>query len=143
MNQLGAITIAEELPESQKSALLNLLADEDPAVYTSIREKILSFGPSAADWLRPHLLSRDPLLRRRSQQLVLRFDRQAADDRFLGFCLKNGEDFNLEEGAWLLAQTHYPEINVGAYGAILDFYAKDLRDRICSRDEPRAILVKI
>src|SRR5437899_2702098 len=105
----------EELSASKRAALLNLLADDDPAVFQPVREKILSWGPPAAEWLRPHLLSGDPALRRQAQRIVLHFDRQAADIRFLEFCLKHGEAFGLEQGVWLLAQTQYPLINLEGY----------------------------
>jgi regulator of sirC expression with transglutaminase-like and TPR domain len=137
MSQTATIAGLEQLPESQKAALVKLLGDEDPAVYQSIRQKIVSFGPPAAAWLRPHLLSRDPILRRRTQELVREFDRQSADDRFLGFCLKHGEEFDLEEAAWLLGQTQYPDINVGAYSAVLDSYAEDVRERLGAHTEPQ------
>ena len=38
---------ASELRESEKAALLNLLGDEDAAVYEAVREKILSCGEAA------------------------------------------------------------------------------------------------
>jgi regulator of sirC expression with transglutaminase-like and TPR domain len=126
----AAIALAEELSKSQRTALLSLLVDEDRAVYQAVRAKILSFGPQATQWLRPHTLSSDPVLRRRANEIVLHFGRQAADDRFLGFCLNQGEDLDLEEGAWLLAQTQYPDINVEGYRALLDHYAEVLRERI-------------
>jgi len=129
MSRTVTVSSPEELSESRREALLTLLADEDAAVYQKIRQKILSLGPSASDWLRPHTLSRDPVLRRRAQEIVLRFDRQAADTMFLGFCLKHGEELDLEEGAWLLAQTQYPEINTAGYRALLDSFADDLRER--------------
>lgn len=121
-------------PESQRVALINLLADDDPAVYHTVRDKILSCGESACDWLRPHTLSSDHLLRRRIQEIIRHFDRQLADNRFLSFCLKQGEDCDLEEGSWLLAQTQYTEINTEAYSALLDNFAEELRQRI----EPHA-----
>ena len=130
----------EGLSESQRTALVNLLGDDDPAIYRTVRAKFLSFGPQAADWLRPHVLSREPALRRRAQEIVLHFDRQAADDRFLGFCLKSGNDFDLEQGAWLLAQTQYPDINLEAYQALMDSYAGDLRERLDVGGEPKQIL---
>lgn len=129
MSRTVTVSSPEELSESRREALLTLLADEDAAVYQKIRQKILSLGPSASDWLRPHTLSRDPALRRRTQEIVLRFDRQSADNVFLGFCLKHGEELDLEEGAWLLAQTQYPEINTVGYRALLDSFADDLRER--------------
>ncbi|HEV2208325.1 MAG TPA: transglutaminase-like domain-containing protein [Verrucomicrobiae bacterium] len=133
MNQAGTIVSPQELPESQKAALLKLLADDDPAIYRDIRQRILSFGPSAADWLRPHLLSREPTLRRRAQEIVERLEGQMADDRFLCFCVQQGEELDLERGAWLLAQTQYPDINIEAYSALLDSFAEDVRGRL----EPR------
>ncbi len=140
MNWAANITCADELSESRKAALLNLLSDEDPAVYRSIRQKILSFGPAAAEWLRPYTLSREPALRRRAQEIVLRFDRQAADNRFLAFCLKHGEEFELEQGAWLLAQTQYPGINIDGYRALLDSYAADLKDRLANNRHPKQVI---
>ncbi len=135
----GAIA-PEELPEARKAALVKLLADEDPAVYRNIRQKILSIGPSAAEWLRPYTASREPALRRRTQELVLKFDRQTADNYFLAFCLKQGEELDIEQGAWLLAQTQYPDINVEGYRALLDSYAADLEVRLSQDAEPEEIL---
>jgi regulator of sirC expression with transglutaminase-like and TPR domain len=143
MQSAGDMAATEQLSESRRLALLNLLADEDPAVYRTVREKILSCGPSAAEWLRPHVLSRDPTLRRRAQELVLHFDRQLADNHFLAFCLKQGEECDLEQGAWLLAQTQYPQINVEAHQALLDSYGADLRERLVFCAEGEALLTAI
>lgn len=126
MSRVGTITSSEELSEGQRAALLTLLADEDTSVYRKIRSKIVALGPSAAEWLRPHTLSRDPALRRRVQEIILSFERQAADNAFLAFCLKHGESLDLEQGAWKLAQTHYPDINVEGYRALLDSFAADV-----------------
>jgi regulator of sirC expression with transglutaminase-like and TPR domain len=140
MSRVGAISSPEELSEGQRTALLTLLTDDDPKVYRKIRQKIVSFGPSAIDWLRPHSLSRDPALRRRAQEIVLFFERQTADTAFLAFCLKHGESFDLEEGAWKLALTQYPEINLEGYRALLDSYGNDLRERLEDTTKPEEIL---
>jgi regulator of sirC expression with transglutaminase-like and TPR domain len=136
MNQIGGITLTDELSESQRTALLTLLADDDPVVYQTIRERVLSFGTNATTWLRPHTLSRDPVLRRHAQEIVRSLDRQTADNQFLAFCLKQGEAFDLEEGTWLLALTQYPDINVDGYRALLDSFASDVRERIANAVEP-------
>ena len=130
METATAKAARSDLPESQKAALINLLGDEDPSVYEAVRDKIMSCGPSARDWLRPQALSSNPLVRRRTQEIVRHFDRQSADDSFLAFCLKQGKDFDLETAAWLLARTQYPEINVEAYAALLDNFAAELEQRI-------------
>lgn len=134
---------AKELSESQRNALIKLLGDEDPAVFQTVRDKILSFGEEAGQWLRPHRLSDDPLLRRRVLEIVRHFDRQEADTWFLAFCLKHGEEFDLEEGVWLLALTQYPDINVEAYRALLDDFAAALRDRIDFSETAKEILTTI
>jgi regulator of sirC expression with transglutaminase-like and TPR domain len=143
MSAPAIIAPPEALSESQKSALLNLLADEDNAVYRTVREKILSYGSDVIDWLQPHTLSNDPALRRRSQDIISHFGRQAADNRFLGFCLKHGEEFELEEGVWLLAQTQYPDINIEAYQALLDSFAAELRERLDLTREAKEVLTRI
>jgi len=140
MNSSGATALPEGLSPSQGVALLNLLADEDPAIYRPVREKIISCGPRAAEWLRPHTMSDDPALRRRAQEIVLHFDRQAADDQFLSFCLRHGEELDLEQGALMLAQSRYPSINPVAYQALLDTHAGELRERIDFGAEAQEIL---
>ena len=87
MDTIQSVLPAEGLPETRKAALVNLLGDEDPAVYQAVREKILSFGDTSRQWLRPHMLSSDPLIRRRAQDIVRHFEGLAADNRFLAFCL--------------------------------------------------------
>jgi regulator of sirC expression with transglutaminase-like and TPR domain len=143
MTSPSATESSEALSESQKAALLKLLTDDDIAVYHTIRGKILSYGQSAGDWLRPHTLSSDPVLRRRAHELVQYLAKQDADNRFLAFCLNQGEDLDIEEGAWLLSQTQYPDINVAAYQALFDSYAGDLRERIDFGSPPESILATI
>ncbi|MBI5802475.1 MAG: hypothetical protein HZA92_17340 [Verrucomicrobia bacterium] len=118
------------LTEGQRAALLTLLTDEDPAIYQVIRAKIIEQGQPVREWLRAHTLSSDPVLRRRAQEIVDYFERGAADNRFLAFCLSRGEDLDLEQAIWLLCQTQYPNINALAYSALFDSYAADLRARI-------------
>jgi regulator of sirC expression with transglutaminase-like and TPR domain len=143
MSAPATSTPLKELSESQWKALVNLLADDDPSIYQTVREKILSFGEDAGEWLRPYRLSNDPLLRRRAREIVQHFDRQEADTWFLAFCLKHGEEFDLEEGVWLLAMTQYPDINVGAYRALLDHFAAELRERIDFSETDKEILTTI
>jgi regulator of sirC expression with transglutaminase-like and TPR domain len=126
--------------ENQRVALLTLLADEDPAVWQTVREKILSSDPFAEPWLRPHSLSSDPVTRRRVQEILHQLARQKADDDFLSFCLSQGEDFDQESAVWLLARTRYPGINVAAYQALLDSYATDLAQRIQNAQPGRETL---
>lgn len=116
--------------ESEKSALLTLLTDDDPEVYHSIHDTILERGPEAGEWMREHVLDNDPCLRRRAMAIVDHFDQLAADNDFLRFCLNKSDKIDVERGAWLLARTRYTKINVDAYAAMLDNYVSELKDRI-------------
>ncbi len=128
------------LPESQRAALISLLADEDPAIYQVVRRELLSYGPAACEWLRPHLLSTNPLVRRRAQEIVSHLARGSGDTQFLDFCLHHGEELDLEKAAFLLAQTQYPDVNLEAYRALFDQWADNLRERIDLRTEPEWVL---
>lgn len=130
-------------PERRRAALLNLLGDENAEVYQAVREQILAEGSAAGEWLRPHALSDDPLLRKRVQEILRHVDKQSGDNHFLTFCLNHGEEFDLETAAWLLAQTQFPEINVEAYQALLDDYADALRERIDRHGRANAMLGKM
>jgi hypothetical protein len=129
-----------KLDEKQVRALVSLLADEDPAVYQTVRQKIVSYGPVAAQWVGEHRLSNDPVLRRHALEIIQYFSRQEADTQMLAFCLNQGEDFDLEQGTLLLARTQYPEINLEAYSALLDHLAGELRDRLDLSGDPVQIL---
>jgi hypothetical protein len=124
--------------EPEKKALLNLLGDEDPTVYQAIRAKILTYGHSVMRWLQPATLSSDPVLRRRAIEIIQFLSRQASDNRFLGFCLTQGEELEIEEGSLLLAQTQYPEINTLAYQALFSLTAMRpiSKSRLIPRQRP-------
>ena len=132
-----------KLANSKKSALLSLLSDEDPSVHKVIREEIISYGPTVSSWLRNFALDENPLVRKRTQEIVTHFARLEADTKFHAFCLNHGETFDLEEACWLLAQTVYPRMNPAAYSAILDDHAHSLMQKIDFGSEPEGIVAAI
>jgi regulator of sirC expression with transglutaminase-like and TPR domain len=118
------------LTDGLKTALLTLLADDDPHVHQPVRARILASGPEARPWLQGHALSSNPLLRRRVAEILHHLARQQADTDFLAFCLQHGDDCDLEDAVWLLARTAYPEINTDAYRALLDTFTADIQERL-------------
>jgi regulator of sirC expression with transglutaminase-like and TPR domain len=140
METLVSSDCSASLDEKQRAALISLLADEDPSIYEIVRSKILSYGQTARQWLRPYTLSNDPMMRRRAAEIVHHLARQSADERFLVFCQRHGEDLDLEEATGLLAQTRYPEINPEAYRALYDHWAHELRERLNLTAAPEQIL---
>jgi regulator of sirC expression with transglutaminase-like and TPR domain len=116
--------------EKTRQALINLLGDEDRDIAQTIRQKILSHGQAARPWLEEEFLNDDPLIRRRVRGLLEHLRREENDFRFTTFCQHHGEEFDLEQGIWLVAQTRYPEINVEGYRAVLDDWASQLRESL-------------
>lgn len=137
----SAAPVAAELSEQERRALITLLADEDPYVYERVREKIVASGPGAVQWLKPHLVSSDPLVRRRARAITQLFERHTADNDFTLFCLTSGNDLDLEYGALLLSRTAYPDVNIHGYSALLDNYAAELRSRLAHSTTAGEILM--
>jgi regulator of sirC expression with transglutaminase-like and TPR domain len=131
------------LSDGQRRALISLLVDDDPAIYEMVRTKLLSYGPPAVQWLRPHTLSSDPRMRRRAQEIVLHQARLAAEARFLEFCQGKGEGLDLEQGTGLLAQTRYPSCNPEGYCALYDAWAAELDTRLDREASPEEQLATI
>jgi hypothetical protein len=134
---------AREPQDRTKQALVNLLADEDQSIYQTVRSKILSFGDEVVEWLQPSTLSSDPVLRRRALEIIQFLSRQESDNRFLAFCMNQSEELDIEEGAFLLAQTQYPDINSSAYQALFDSYAADLKEQIAGETSVESIIASI
>lgn len=128
------------LSETQRDALVSLLVDEDASIYHLVRKQLLSYGATACEWLRPQLLSADPVMRRRALEIVHCLGRKNSDERLLDFCLHHGEDLDLEEALGLLAQTQYPDINFEGYQALFDLWARELQLAIAGATAPEEIL---
>jgi regulator of sirC expression with transglutaminase-like and TPR domain len=130
MQTLDPVRSSATLTNSQRMALISLLVDDDPAIYQMVRGQLLSYGGVAVEWLRPHSLSSDPKMRRRALEIIHHHARLVAHERFLDFCLRNGEELDLEQATGLLARTRFPEINPDAYSALYDAWAGELRERL-------------
>ena len=112
------------LTRAQRDALFKLLLDEDRDVVAAARQRLLLEGPPLVPWLRPLTLSDDPVLRRRTREILLHFEAGQADESMRAFCRRAGDDLDLEEGSLRLARTQYPELNPDAYRAVLDQWAE-------------------
>jgi regulator of sirC expression with transglutaminase-like and TPR domain len=143
MQPAGPTASFESLPESKRAALITLLTDDDPAIYQTVRSRLLAYGPSVCHWLRPLTLSSDPCLRRRTTELVRYHACQAAHQRFQEFCQRAGENADLETAIGLMAKTRYPEINPDGYSALLDEWSETLREKIFGLSESGRILEEL
>ena len=118
------------LSERQRNALVKLLDDEDPQIYEHIRKKIIECGPEIVKLLKPLANSENTLLRTRASEIIYHFLKEDADSTFLAFCLRHGDNLDLEQGIWLLAKTQYPDLNQQAYQALIDAFAIEIAQRL-------------
>lgn len=131
MQALESSPSLDTLSSGQRTALISLLVDDDPAIYQMVRSRLLACGPLAGQWLRPYTLSNDPRMRRRATEIVQHQARLLAHEQLIEFCLRGqGEDIDLEKAVGLLARTRFPEASVEAYSALCDAWAAELRDRL-------------
>lgn len=118
------------LTESRLSALLTLLADDDPAVRATIRATLMNSGEAVFQRLEVHRFHTQPEIRKRVVELLDDRAREQTDREFIAYSLTHGEQFDLEEGVWCFVLTTHPSVNVRGYMAQLDEWADTLRQRI-------------
>ncbi len=118
------------LTEKERTALIQLLDDEDPSIYSHIRQKLIECGPEICKLLKQNAIKGSPLLRKRANEIINFFGKKDADNIFLAFCINNGNDLDLENGVFLLAKTQYPDINQEAYSALIDNFAFEIGLRL-------------
>ncbi len=123
------------LSSVEREALLTLLEDEDAAVQQLLVDQLVSYGPSALEWLRPLLPGRSGIVRRRVELVEAQLKKRDYDRAFLEFCVGSEVESDLEGGLWLLAQTEYPSISVPGYRALVDSFAEVLRERLDGEED--------
>ncbi|MSU36702.1 MAG: hypothetical protein EXS36_16715 [Pedosphaera sp.] len=117
----------QQLSEERLNALLTLLGDEDPAVWGPVRAQWVAGGDPALRWLSSRRLHPDPVIRRRAGEILDEAATLPAEGAFLGFLLRHGEHFDLEEAVWLFTCTRYPREKPDAWRALFDEYANEIR----------------
>lgn len=140
MQTITSIPSTETLSDSQRAALIRLLADDDPNVFRHIHDTILAQGSAARAWLEPYRLSDDARTRRRVRGLLDKLNLDETDNAMLSFCLTQGAQLDIEQGLFLLARTTHPDLNPDGYRAMLDGYAEDVRQRVADLNSPHRVL---
>jgi regulator of sirC expression with transglutaminase-like and TPR domain len=124
-----------DLNANERTALLTLLEDEDPAIQDLLVDQLVSYGPAALEWLQPSLSGRSGVIRRRFELIKEQLGRQENDASFLKFCIGSESDMDLEDGLWRLARSEFPSISIDGYRALIDSFAEVLKDRLDSVDD--------
>jgi regulator of sirC expression with transglutaminase-like and TPR domain len=116
---------------SRTEALIHLLGDEDAGIRSAAWDHLERLGEpvvpaiaAAAD------ASSDPRVRRQARQFLRERRRREALRAWVEIAKR--PELDLEEGAFLIARSEYPEADVEASRAVLDEYAGVLKRRIAT-----------
>jgi regulator of sirC expression with transglutaminase-like and TPR domain len=126
------------LRNTDRLALQKLLGDDDPHVLDLLEEKFSQMGPDGLVFLETTASGTDADAARGAQQILQTIRRRLAWESFATFCATCGSQFDLEAACWLLAKTRYPDLDETPYRARLDQMARELKERLTSRETPRA-----
>ena len=140
--EAGEARSSGQVPASRIQALVHLLGDDDPKICSvawahleKIGEPALSFVESATRQ------TGDERVQIQAARFLKEWSRREVFARWVAFCRKGQLD--LEEGAFLLAETEYPGLDVGSYRKTLDGYAHVLEGRLSTARSTEDAVKKI
>jgi regulator of sirC expression with transglutaminase-like and TPR domain len=114
---------------SRIDALVRLLGDEDPKICSVAWDNLERIGAPALPFIAETMRRTDDArVRVQSGRFLKEWSRREVFRRWVEFS-KQGT-FDLEEGAFLIAETEYPDGDMKRYREMLDGYAGVLRRRL-------------
>ncbi len=121
-------TLNKEHPEF--SSLIKLIDDENDFIYDNVRERFLSIGKDAVNFLKDYLDSDNKIIAGRSREISNEINFKFLEKKLRNLSYKNNY---LEEAAFTVASFEYPDIDYDNYKMILDKMATDLKGQIDKR----------
>src|SRR5690348_16844034 len=112
------------LRETERRALRELLADDDPRALALLEEQFARMGEPGCEFLEAVCEAGNPAAKRGAQQILDTIRERKARGGWEQFCKECTNDCNLEDGCWWLARTRYWHLDVPRYRARLDEMAQ-------------------
>lgn len=128
------------LRDTDRVALLKLLADEDPHVLQLLKDNFTQMGSEGVAFLESVPQDRHPVAWHAANEILRDLRENQAWAELTAFCKTCPDHFDLEASCWLLAKTRYPELDGTSYQARLDEMARELRKRMTGRETPRSTI---
>ncbi|WP_324716633.1 transglutaminase-like domain-containing protein [Carboxydochorda subterranea] len=125
--------MARQLTASELQALVRLLGDDDERTVKVARQRLMEAGEAAVRWLVAAANEADPMVRGRARLLLddLRF--QGLKDRLTLLVRRGSDEFDLEEGLFVVARSRYPDLDEAPYRERL----RAMSDELVRRKVPR------
>ena len=120
-------------PEANLSALIKLLADEDPQIIEVARTRLVELGESAVPFLEKAAGEHeDPKVRVEAKGVLERIRLAQLGKEWQKTADLPDEKMDLESGAFLLAKVSYPDLDPNSYHEKLDQIAERARPRLAA-----------
>jgi regulator of sirC expression with transglutaminase-like and TPR domain len=129
--------------DHQLKAIFTLLSDRDERTVDLVRQTLIEIGPDAVPSLERAQVAADPLIRRQLQTVVEEIRQNDLEDRFRDYAARDEADLDLEEGALLIAQFSYPDLDPADCRNELDRLSEEIAIRLIRKDRPEEIIRQI
>lgn len=120
----------KSLREGEIRALIQLLGDNDIKTAKIARKTLIEARHEAEPYLEEAQKSTDPHVRTRVFSILEQLRLDALGERFKQFASMPSAWLDLEEGAFLIAESAYPSINRAYYQKALDSMASEVKSRM-------------
>lgn len=120
-----------QVSASQVDALIRLLGDDDSKICSVVWDHLEKIGEPALPAIETAVRqSTDTRVRVQAGRFLKEWSRREVFRKWVTFA-KSGQ-IDLEEGAFLIAQTEYPDADMQVYRKMLDHYAQVLHRRLAT-----------
>jgi regulator of sirC expression with transglutaminase-like and TPR domain len=129
--------------DHQLKAIFTLLSDRDERTVDLVRQTLIEIGPDAVPSLERAQEAADPHIRRQLKTMVEEIRQNDLEDRFRDYAAREEADLDLEEGALLIAQFCYPDLNVADCRNELNRLSDEIAARLIRKNRPEEIIRQI
>jgi len=128
-----------KLSQREIEAIISLLVNSDTNTEQLVKEKLKEMGPSSISALKQTIKSKNSDIQEKVFPVFLDLERFELEEQFTNY-LSETTAIDLEEGAFLLAKSRYPEVQIEQYRSFLDQSAEKIKESIPSNGQPTAII---
>lgn len=132
------VPLMKALTAGQIKALIVLLGDEDQQTAQVARENLLREGEAARPHLEEAREAPDPRVRGRVRAVLEELRLERLRQRLARYAAAPDDQLDLEEGALLLAEYEYPELDHASVRSQLDGLADQARHQMAGAETPIA-----
>ena len=116
------------VPDTQ--ALIRLLSDNDPDTVRLVKQQLFSMAEDNPNCLDGLFHADDEQVSRHAHEIVIELERQNATQDFELLCHLGGENFAVEQAAWVLARAIEPEKRTSQFEEQINEWGREFLTRL-------------